>query len=64
MKTNVGLNSVRSSCGDETSRVKKDGEKQVTKKGPASNLRLYIPKFLGIRTEMVCLARSEGNCHC
>jgi hypothetical protein len=36
VRTNGGLNSVRSSCGDETSKVKEDREKQVTKKGPAT----------------------------
>ena len=29
MKTNGGLNSVRGSCGNETSKVKEDGEKET-----------------------------------
>ena len=36
VKTIGGQNSVRGSCGDETSRAKKDREKQVTKKGLAT----------------------------
>ena len=43
MKTNVGQNPVRSSRGDETSRVKKDVEKTGHKKVPC----LYIPKNFG-----------------
>ena len=58
MKTNGGLNSVRGSCGDETSRVKEDEGKKKQVKKKAS--RLYIPKFFGnnlpIRSEMVRLA--------
>ena len=41
MKTNGGLKSVCSSCGDETSRV---GEDRSQKKA----VRLYIPKIFGI----------------